>query len=567
MAGATDGIRIAFNSQAFDPSPTWVRVDGGVGLSPNASMSTTAWSLDRGRQFQLDATQTGTSTITLYFTDGMFDATNPNGPFYGEIGPLRQVSMALQNPVNNLFYPLFTGFTESWEYTYPMTPSAALTEVVVNCVDGFDALGRANLPVSPDGSFRVPPFVGANAVKFRIQYILQQFDAGPFSAGQGYPTDYAALYSGNVNTLGAVYNGQTSFLAAIMDTADAESGGLANNVFMDKYGNVAFRGRGARFTPQAYENVGAPTLSLPITFWTVGDENAANSITNCAPIFDIEWDEDDTRLINNAWVYPGGINNQGTINGNFVSQPSPLITGTNPILKYGPRSNSVPDLYCDGSSTLGGANPFLNPPGLTGLQETKLYAQSMVDNFCLPFPHISKLTFQTPPPEQKNWAAWWNFVCGVEIGDVITVHTTFPGGGGFSTGNDGFATDQFIVEGLHYSATVGGQYPQLTVSVDVSPRQWAAYFNGFQFYPQALNFGSDGHVTNGSGTFNATTAAFVSGDVGNQLVIFDSSAAPDGQTNPGVYRITNFTSTTTVTISPVYAGTSSTTAPWQMVGP
>jgi len=480
MAGATEGIRIAFNSQAFDPSPTWVRVDGGVGLSPNASQSTYTWTIDRGRQFQLDATQTGTATIGLYDTTGRFDATNVNGPFFGEIGPMRQVNIQLQNPVNNAFYSLFTGFTESWDYSFPDPQNSRFMEVTVNCVDGFDPLSRAMLPPDNSGTTTFAPIKGISAVAARIQAALAYFAMAPY-AGNGYPTDPLAIFSGNVELLSAVYNAQTSLLTVIMDAAEAESGGLANNVFMDKFGNLNFRGRATRFKPQIFQNVGTPTLSFPITFWKVGDANAASTISACVPYQNIQWAMDDTKLINAAQVYPGGTYTASQINGQMVSQTSYPV-GTNSILKYGPRTQSVPDLYTAGSPAITG-DAFLNPAGLTALQETKLFGQSIVDNFALPVPVISDLTFQTVAPGAGEGNAWWNFVTGVELGDVITLYLTNPGGGGFSHATDGFATDQFFVEGIHYSVVVGGPYPQITLRLDVSSRQWSNWFNGYSFYP------------------------------------------------------------------------------------
>ena len=482
MAGATDGVRIAFNSQAFDPSPTWVRIDGGVGLSPYASKSLTSYSIDRGRQFLLDATQTGSASLTVYDSTGMFDATNPNGPFFGEIGPMRQVSIAMQNPVNNLFYPLFTGFTETWNYTYPLTPGSTLMQLVVSCVDGFDPLTRAMLPPDVSGTTTFAAVAGTAAVAARIQAVLAYFSMTPYS-GNAYRTDPAAVFSGNVNLLSAVYNAQTSLLTAMQDAANAESGGIANNLFMDKYGNVDFRGRATRFTPQNFENVGPPTLAKPITFWKVGDAGAASTISGCAPYHDIEWAMDDTKLINAAQFYPGGTYTAAQINGQLVTETSYAV-GTSSILKYGPRTQSVPDLYTAGSPAIT-EDAFLNPAGLTGLQETKLFAQSIVDNFSLPVPVVSSLVFQTVAPGTGPGNAWWNFVTGVELGDVLTIYLSDPGGGGFSREESGFAVDQFFVEGIHYQVTIGGPYPQVTLSLDVSSRQWSNWFNGFSFYPTA----------------------------------------------------------------------------------
>jgi hypothetical protein len=338
------------------------------------------------------------------------------------------------------------------------------------------------LPPDQSGTTTFAAVNGAGAVAARIQAVLAYFSQTPYS-GNGYPTDPTALYSGNVNLLSAVYNAQTSLLTAIMDAANAESGGIANNVFMDKQGNVAFRGRGPRFLPQDYESGSPDPPNYPLSFWVVGDLGASQVVSGCVPYHDIEWNVDDTKLINAAQVYPGGINNAAIINAQLVTETSyPPPGGTNSILKYGPRTLSVPDLYTAGSPSSTG-NPFLNPASQTALEETLLFAQSFVDNFATPVPIISKLTFQTIVPGVDHGNDWWNFVTGVEIGDVLTVYLTNPGGGGFSKDTDGFTVDQFIVEGIHYSVTVGGQYPQITLSLDVSSREWSNWFNGYSFYP------------------------------------------------------------------------------------
>ena len=52
-------------------------------------------------------------------------------------------------------------------------------------------------------------------------------------------------------------------------------------------------------------------------------------------------------------------------------------------------------------------------------------------------------------------------------------------GGGFGKETDGFAVDQFFVEGIHYVATphrLG--YPYLVLNLDVSPRQWWTAYPG-----------------------------------------------------------------------------------------
>ena len=558
------GVSIAFGSQAFNPNPTWNSQLPGV----------QSFTIDRGRSYELSRTQTGTATVNFYDVNGTYDATNPNGPYYLEIGPMRLVNIQLQNPTNREFYSLFTGFTESWNYSYPATPSNVLANVAVDCVDGFDALSRAELPVDNTGYAKIPAFgsgMGAQAaaaVASRIAYILGFFSAAPYS-GNGYPTNINALFSGNVIILEAAYNPQTALLTAIQDTADAEFPNVSN-VFMDKWGNVAFRGRGARFTPAQYSRTDGgpadiglpPTVEQPIQFWNVGDYNATETFTagNMVPFTDYQWNLDQTNLVNACQCYPGGLDTEtGKIN-------AQLVTNGISIEKYGPRVLQIPNLYTGGSPSTTG-NPFLNPPGLTGLQETLLFGQSMVDNFNVPQPRVSSLTFVTQLDGTIPGNAWWHFVTGVEIGDVITLYTSTPGGGGFSNEALGFQTNQFFVEGLHYSVTPGNLYPQVSLSVDVSPRAWSMFFNGYQWFPGPIPpgvsavpyalYGMDGSVTNGMNTFAAPSGLFYSALVGASITI---TLGADTQT----FTIGTVTPATNLTLSGNWTGTTSTAATWSI---
>jgi hypothetical protein len=53
------------------------------------------------------------------------------------------------------------------------------------------------------------------------------------------------------------------------------------------------------------------------------------------------------------------------------------------------------------------------------------------------------------------------------------VFTRNPGGGGFSKETDGMTLSQFFVEGISNTVNpLTENYPDWTVSLDVSPRQW-----------------------------------------------------------------------------------------------
>jgi hypothetical protein len=557
----TGGAQIAFQSQAFDTDPTWSGPLKGVH----------SVQIDRGSNSLLSKAQTGTMTLTFYDETGRYDPTNPNGPFYQEIGPMRSVNYQLLNPVDKSWHSLFTGFTETWDFTYPATPAATIMQAALTCVDGFDALNRAELPPDNQNTTTIPPFVGLDAVKGRMFYILSFF-AGPPYSGNGYPTDPAAIFSGNVNVFNAVYNPQTTLLTALQDTGDAEFPNVSNT-FMDKFGNIAFRGRGPMFLPDAYYNASGPTVLQPVTFWNVGDANACstwptnppNSPVNTAlaPFNDLGWDRDQTTLVNACEAYPGNI---GTQTAALTDQ---LQTNGLSILKNGPRTLSIPDLYTAGTPpgspdqyVSATANPFLNPAGLSAKQECLLFANYFVQNLADTQDYVNELKFVTVEPGTTRGNQWWQMVCGVEIGDVVVLYVTDPGGGGM-TG------EQFFVRGIHYDIEIGGPYPQITMTLDVLPRSWFSTFNGFVFYPDipANFFSQHGNPTNGSAVFNDSfDNPFTNASVGRTLIVLDPSAPAVPGENPYSFVIVGVSSASTVTLDRPYTGTTSMTAPFEIVG-
>lgn len=90
----------------------------------------------RGRDSQLGNAQAGECTLWLKDLTGRFNPANAASPLYGDLLPLREVSLQLTyNAVN---YDLFTGFVRSIE----ANPDRLAQEATVECVDLFLRLGR-----------------------------------------------------------------------------------------------------------------------------------------------------------------------------------------------------------------------------------------------------------------------------------------------------------------------------------------------------------------------------------------------------------------------------------------
>lgn len=443
MPGAESGIRVAFTDPAFAEDPTWTQLD-----NPGTS-SVSAWTIDRGRTYELDKTQAGTATFTLKDYTGIFDPTNPNSPFYGQIGPMRQMKIGVVNPVNQQNVDLFTGYLEAWNYT--IDTSEVLMTIQVDAVDGFEPLSRAEFPPDSTGTTVLPATVD---VQTRMHYILDNFFGWDGTSALGWPTSLRKINSGNVFVLQTVYNPGTSLMSGLQDGADAEFPGVAN-VFMNKLGQVTFYGRLPRFDPTSFPQ--------DVQFWTVGDLPAALTF-GAAPINAIEWNLDQKNLINAAQAYPQGIA-QADIAGQLAVSPSSIAA-------YGNRVYTIPNLQTGGSS--GSATP----PNLTPEEECFLFSWYYAANYNQPVQRISKLQFTTLDPSTPMGATLWNFMLGVEIGDILTVYTSNPGGGGFGKQTDGFSVDQFFVEGIHYTASpLQAGFPLITMNLDISPRQW------FQTFP------------------------------------------------------------------------------------
>ncbi len=100
------------------------------------------------------------------------------------------------------------------------------------------------------------------------------------------------------------------------------------------------------------------------------------------------------------------------------------------------------------------------------LPETGLYSAYYVDNYKDPRNRVNQIRFRPVATTHPNATALWGTVCGVEIGDVISLKCTFPWGGGFD--------EDFYVEGIHYDAVpLNATMPDINLTLDLSP---AAYY-------------------------------------------------------------------------------------------
>lgn len=436
------GIRSAFGYATYDPDAFFVRLDDPTvpGLSFDGSAhNVSGYQIDRGRTYELDKTQAGTASLSLFDVSGIFDPTNPASPLNGLIGPMVQTKIGVQHGWTGLYTDLFTGFLES--YKWSMTSDEALMMLAIGLVDGFEPLSRAEIPPGANGT---TIFAATSDVQTRIDALL---DIAPWPTAAGWRN----INTGNVFVQRTVYNPQTSVLSAIQDAGDADFPGVAN-FFMRKGGAAAFLGRYPRFKPELFPQ--------DVQFWTCGDKGAVSAFGG-ATIKNIEWELDNKNLINAALALPFGIA-QTDIAGQLVFDAAS-------IAQFGVRSKSLPDLLVDGQPM----STF--QPALGANAVCLAYAQYYVSNYSQPQIRISTLEFEVVLGTRDTPSETWDLVLGVEIGDILTIATSNPGGGGFGKGTGGTESPtpaQFFVEGIHYNASFVDGVPILKLSLDVSPRGW-----------------------------------------------------------------------------------------------
>lgn len=116
---------IGFGNGALDDPVTWTDI--------------TQWlrnfTINRGRQHELQRFEAGTAALTLDNRDGRFSPFNGSSPYSPNILPL--VPIRIRAIWNGLTWPLFRGNVESWALKWP---TASDSDVVVSAVDASKAL-------------------------------------------------------------------------------------------------------------------------------------------------------------------------------------------------------------------------------------------------------------------------------------------------------------------------------------------------------------------------------------------------------------------------------------------
>jgi hypothetical protein len=398
-------------------TPTWTRRD--------ITYSVTGWTIDRGRTYELDTTDTGRASVQFVDRTGAFDPTG--SPV---VDVMHHMAIAPLNPESGATKTLFRGFVSRVQWQPYVNERFA--NVTVDLVDGRAILAAAEMV--PNGSFGDAVVQGnivfnadtaTSAVYTRINKVLDQ---------AGWPSALREIFSGNVGLQKTVYAPRASVLSVITDAADAEEPS-ASNVFVDKNGLFVFHGRFARYNPT--------DVTYHIATWNLGDlASAGATVVPIAP--PVLLSRDDADLYTSAIATP-----QNIADGDISAQ---YVVDSGATASYGVRTWSAENLetFNGGGST-------------TALRETKKFAQNRVDNYKAPLTRVGQLTVRPQPVASVYGPKLWQLMGEVDISDRVRLYTSHVGGGGFNGA-------YFFVEGVHYDAKpMSAGMHDITLTLDVSP--------------------------------------------------------------------------------------------------
>lgn len=426
-------VLIAPSAGPFDDTQDWVPLDDVDNLVSRIE-------IHRGRQTELDQTDTSTATIFINDTDGSFD---PDSPAYGTIDG-KQIRINLQNPVTGNWVQQWQGWIH--DITYDLHPAtengiSILSNVQIECVDLFEYLARVEMipgvfgdpaPDAAEGTV----FYENGPVDDRIVSLLTDADV---------PSFMQVVFTGNIDVPQTQYDPGDPVLVALRDACDAEFPGIAN-CYTDKRGYFVFHGRKARFDPEGTAAEATPG-AWNFTRWKAGDGAAIEDDGDRAQIRPpMQWRRPRSRIINAAIAYPRGIDER--------LMPGQVAIDAGSVTSYGYRSWSARDLIiAEGTTT-----------GNTAAEECRLFADFYVANYSAPRTRVEAITFKSIEPTDPRAAPTWALICNADISDIIDFVQRYPG-----TSSLGLA-ENFYIEGSSMTIVpLNTEFDFVEVTFNVSP--------------------------------------------------------------------------------------------------
>lgn len=431
-------------------APTWTRID-------NHDNLVTSYTIDRGRQYELDRTDVGRATVQIADRDGILDPTNPSGAYH-TIRPLMHIALGRHDPVADSWHTRFRGFIAELDYSFH--PSQQVNMLTMQCVDLFDVIAAVQFIPGEFGSS--PPLVdGIDVMGDQVYYAPTdvQTRMRAMFADISLPSEMAVVFTGNVDLWEGVYSAGESMLGALQECADAEFPGVSN-IYVDRFGRFVFHGRLAKYDPAGVLGGDAEGANWDYSEWTCGDGAAIAANAARAQIRAFAFNRGLAKIINQATATP--------IRRDVPLTPTELkaqkFEDATSIGTFSIRSWTALDLLNAGSFK----------DGSTDLVDTKRFATFYATNYAQPQNRITDVAFRSIQPGDARALRVWLLLSQIDISDSVEVHVGSPGGGGF-TGQT------YFVEGIHEQVrALTPTYDDVTLSLDLSPR---AYFAGTPPFP------------------------------------------------------------------------------------
>jgi len=256
----------------FSTGPSFAQaflIDSGI-LGTNVLADSTAVIVDvsnqinyiqtqAGRSALADQFQTGTCTLRIVDQNGDFNPTNPTGPYYGLLTPMKKVQITAT--YNNVTYPIFSGFITSYVNTQPKDA----TEVAYTTITAVDAMRLAQ-------NAQISTVTGASAGDLsgtRINQILNEID---------WPATMRQIDPGQT-TLQADPGTPRTSLGAMQVVSESEYGAI----YVDFDGSFVFKDRltataSIGDTPTVFADDGTG-ISYANAQWKLNDDLIFNSAT------------------------------------------------------------------------------------------------------------------------------------------------------------------------------------------------------------------------------------------------------------------------------------------------
>jgi hypothetical protein len=226
----------------------------------------------RGRNALVDQFQTGALTLRIVDQNGDFNPTNPSGPYYELLTPMKKVQISATYGATT--YSLFSGFITSYVNTQPKDA----TEVAYTTIQAVDAFRLAQ-------NAQVSTVTGASAGNLsgtRINQILDQID---------WPATMRDIDAG-LTTMQADPGTARTSLDAMTTVATSEYGAL----YVNTDGEFVFQDRA----------VTAGSIGGTVT--TFNDDGTGIAYANAM------WKLDDDLIFNSAQISRTGGSPQTAIN-------------------------------------------------------------------------------------------------------------------------------------------------------------------------------------------------------------------------------------------------------------